>query len=262
MKTKRSVKWLHGCLAALFVLFAAAGTAGAFELGVRAYAWFPDLKTSEIQTIQNAAEGTKIDAKDVLGVGNKALFIGEIYGGLGKHHGSFTYTPVGYSDDKIIPTDITFNGVTFTRNSSVKTEIGYAMLDFKYQYDIVNMENILAGFSFGPMAQVKFSTGETKLNAAGGTEQKKSFSSILPMVGVGAHVGLIANLLEARAQVTGGGYGGGNYAVEALADISVTPFPFVDINAGYKAVKLKMDVNDYVMDQFLTGPYVALTVGF
>jgi hypothetical protein len=52
--------------------------------------------------------------------------------------------------------------------------------------------------------------------------------------GVGKHH-LIANILEARAQVTGMGYSG-NSVIEALADISATPFPFVDIHSGYKYI--------------------------
>lgn len=251
------VSFILTCLAVLVA------PAYALELGVRGYVWFPDLKTLDVQTVQGAAEGTPIDAKDVLGIGNKAVFSGEIYGGVGKHHGSLTVTSFGYTDSKVLPKDVTYNGVVYNTGTGVKSELNYTMLDLKYQCDIVNMENILAGFSFGPMLQLKFSTGESKLQASGANQdQKKSFSSIMPLVGMGAHVGLIANLLEARAQVTAGGYGSGNYAVEALADLSVTPFPFVDINAGYKVLKYKMDVNDFRADQFCTGPYVALTIGF
>jgi hypothetical protein len=82
------------------------------------------------------------------------------------------------------------------------------------------------------------------------------------MIGVGAHIGLLANLLEMRAQVTGGGYSSGNYSYEALADLSLTPFPFLDIHAGYKLLQLKMDVNDYQMDTLYTGPYIGVSLGF
>ena len=65
------------------------------------------------------------------------------------------------------------------------------------------------------------------MNAAGsGFDQKKSFDSVIPMIGFGAHIGLVANLLELRAQATAGGYGSDNYSYETLADLSLTPFPF------------------------------------
>ena len=81
------------------------------------------------------------------------------------------------------------------------------------------------------------------------------------MIGLGAHIGLIANILEARAQVTGMGYSG-NYVIEAMADLSVTPFPFVDIHGGYKYIGLQVDTSDYYMSTQFSGPFVALTVGF
>jgi len=93
-------------------------------------------------------------------------------------------------------------------------------------------------------------------------EQDRSFNSIIPMIGVGAHIGLLANLLEARAQVTAGGYSSEIYSYEALADVSLTPFPFLDIHAGYRLLQQKMDVNDYKMDTLYSGPYIGLSVGF
>lgn len=82
------------------------------------------------------------------------------------------------------------------------------------------------------------------------------------MIGSGAHIGLLANLLELRAQATVGGYSSNNYACEALADFSLTPFPFLDVHAGYRLLQQKMDVNDYKMNTLYTGPYIGLTVGF
>jgi len=246
------------CVTVLFLGMAA--QADALELGARAYLWYPDLKTADVTSGLNSSN---IDMRDMLGIGNKVTYAVEAYGGVGRHHVSLSYTPFGYSDDRVLSANLNFNGITYNANTSVRSDLDFSMFDLKYQYDLLNMENLLAGFSVGAMAQIKYSTGNFKMTAAGvGRDQKKSFDSVIPMVGLGAHVGLVANLLEARAQVTGGGYNSGDYAIEALADISLTPFPFLDIHGGYKIVKLKMDVKDYAMDSFFTGPYIALTVGF
>ena len=237
--------------------------ANAFELGARAYLWIPDLKKADIQTIAAGVEQSNINTKDVLGVGNKITYAVEVYGGVGKNHVSLMYTPFGYSSDAILAAALSYNGVTYNPGTAVRSDLEYSMFDLKYQRDLLNMENILAGFSVGAIAQLKYSTGSFKLNASGtGFDQKRSFDSWMPMAGVGAHIGLIANLLEIRAQATAGGSGSGNYSYEALADLSVTPFPFLDIHAGYKLLQIKMDKNDYKMDTLYTGPYVALTVGF
>jgi hypothetical protein len=55
----------------------------------------------------------------------------------------------------------------------------------------------------------------------------------------------------------------GNYIYEALADISVTPFAFVDIHGGYKIIGVKVDdVSDVTSKTTFQGPYVALTIGW
>jgi len=75
-------------------------------------------------------------------------------------------------------------------------------------------------------------------------------------------VGILANLLEARAKVTGVGFSDNVY-LDAMADLSVTPFPFVDIHAGYRIMKIKMDAVDNFYNDFnFAGPYVGLSVGF
>jgi len=258
---KNQGKKMVAVLMLIFSLLAAA-EAGAFEIGARGYVWFPDLKKSDLQTIANGIEGTDINAKDMLGVGNKATFSVEAYGGVGKNHISLMFTPFGYTTDNILTTALNYNGINYTVGSAVHSNLSYSMFDLRYQRDLINMENILAGFSLGGIAQIKYSTGDFKLNSAAQGEQSKSFNSVIPMIGVGAHIGILANLLEVRAQLTGGGYSSNNYSYEGMADLSLTPFPFLDIHAGYRLLQQKMDVNDYKMDTLYTGPYIGLTLGF
>jgi hypothetical protein len=258
---------LGGKLVLLFVFVFCCGIvaqANAFEIGARAYLWYPDLKKADIQTITDGIKGNDINTKDVLGFGSKATYSVEAYGGVGKNHVSLTFTPFDYSADVVLTNSLTFNGKPLSAGDPVRSDLAFSMFDLRYQRDLINMENILAGFSIGGIAQIKYSTGNLKLNstATGFEHQQKSFDSFLPMIGVGAHIGLIANLLELRAQGTIGGYGSDNYSYEGLADISLTPFPFLDIHAGYKFIQLKMDVNDYKMDSLYTGPYLAVAVGF
>ena len=47
-----------------------------------------------------------------------------------------------------------------------------------------------------------------------------------------------------------------------MADISLTPFPFVDIHGGYKRFVLDIDEDEVVSDYDMSGPYVALTLSF
>jgi len=260
---KRFMGVLFSLVAGIVMVIAFSNTASAFEIGARAYVWFPDLKTSDIQTTIAGIQESNINAKDMLGIGNKATYSVEAYGGVGKHHVSFMFTPFGYSTDAVVSAALQYNGKSYPLGTPVHSDLSYSMFDLKYQRDLINLENILAGFSLGAIAQAKYSTGSFKLNAAAaGFDQSRSFDSVMPMIGLGAHIGILANLLELRAQATIGGTGSGNNTYEALADISLTPFPFLDIHAGYKMLQLKIDKNDYKMDTLYTGPYLALTVGF
>jgi hypothetical protein len=137
------------------------------------------------------------------------------------------------------------------------------MLDLEYQYDLVNLENILAGFSLGLIGKIKYVDGETTLRDPSiPLAASETLKVPIPMIGVGAHIGILANILEARAKVTAAGYSADNLIYEAMADLSLSPFPFMDIHGGYKIIKLKIDRRDYFMDSAFAGPYVGLTIGF
>ena len=88
------------------------------------------------------------------------------------------------------------------------------MIDLEYQYKLLNIKNILAGLSVGIIAKVKYFDGEARLRSSLGYDTQKDFHVPVPMVGVAAKIGLIANILEARAKIAGMGYSD-NYIYEA-----------------------------------------------
>jgi hypothetical protein len=255
---KRSL-WTALC--ALVVLLFSAMPAAAFEIGARALYWFPSFKT-DMRADSAGLSGTSLDLKDNLGVGNEGIPTFEAFGGLGRHHLSLAYTPIKYSGSTTLAAPVTFNGKTFAAGANVNTDLKLRMLDLEYRFTLLDMENILAGFSVDAIGQIKYIDGEAKMEApAAATEADFTVRAPIPMIGVGAHVGLLAGILEARAKLTGISYSG-NYLYEALADLSLTPFPFLDIHAGYKVIRLKIDRNDVFLDSQFAGPYVGLTVSF
>jgi hypothetical protein len=255
---KRS-QWTALCALAMLLFWAM--PVGAFEIGARALYWFPTFK-ADMKADNAGQTGTALNLEDNLGVGNKSFPTFEAFGGLGKHRLSLAYTPISYSGSAKLTTPVTFNGKTFTAGTNVDTDLKLRMLDLEYQYKFFDMENLLAGFSLSAIGQIKYIDGEAKMSApAANTQADFTIRAPIPMVGLGAHVGLLAGLLEARAKVTGIAYSS-NYLYEALADVSLTPFPFLDIHAGYKVIRIKIDRNDVFLDSQFTGPYVGLTVSF
>ncbi len=247
----------------LFVL-AAAVPADALEFGARAYYWYPSLSATQ-RVDSGGATGTEINLKDDLDISNKGIPSVEAFAGVGKHHVSLMYSQVDYSGSRTLGRALTFNGKTFAQNAQVDSDFKVKMLDADYQFDLLNLENILAGFSVGVIGKIKYFNGETRMNSstAGSVyDEKKTYDLVIPMVGAGAHLGILANILEARAKVTGMSYSS-TTCWDALADISVTPFPFLDIHGGYRYMKLKSDnVSDFYADMEFSGPFVALTVSW
>ena len=245
----------------LTLLFCFAMPVGAFEIGARALYWFPSFK-ADIKVDDSGVTGDNLNLKDTLGVEDESFPSFEVFVGHGRHHLSVAYTPIDYSGSTTLTQKITFNGQTFAAGSKVDTDLKLKMLDLEYRYTFLDMENILAGFSLDLIGQIKYIDGEAKINApAANTGSNFTFRAPMPMVGLGAHIGLLQDLLEVRAKVTGIGYSG-NYFYEALADLSYTPFPFLDIHAGYKMMRLKIDYNDLFLDSEFAGPFVGLTVSF
>ncbi len=255
---KRSYR--NGIAAIICLVFIAglALPAGAFEIGARGYYWFPSLKA----TIKAGSFGTEVNLKDDLGIGNSNTYSLEAFAGIGNHHLSLSYTPLDYSASTNITKTINFNNKIYGVGTSVNTDLRLKMFDAEYRYDLLNFENILGGFSINLLGKIKYLDGEAKMNSTAVGEQKQTFSIPVPMVGAGLNIGLIANLLEARAKAAGIGYSG-NYFVDALADITVTPFPFTRISAGYRYMKIKIDnISDTYGDLDFYGPYLGIAVAW
>jgi len=249
-------------LAAGICLITFALPAHALEFGARGYYWWPDF-SADLRVDNNSIVGTDVSAKDDLGISDESYPSVEAFVKIGDHMISLMYTKASYSGAQNISRPITFNGQTYAVSDFVQSDLDFTMVDLEYQYDVLDLENILAGFSLGVIGKVKYIEGEARLrDITAGIDEQEDFKAPVPMVGLGAHVGILADILEARAKVAGIGYSG-NMFYEALADVSWTPFPFLDIHGGYKLMKLEVDdISDVYADFEFNGPYIALTVSY
>lgn len=249
--------------AILFLVFAMCVSQGwALELGARGYYWFPHFNGT-LRADSNGIEGTQIDLGGDLGIEDRYFPMVEAFAGVGKHHVSFMYTRMNYADSANLPRSIVFLGKTYNTGDLVDTDVKIQMFDVEYQYDLINLENVLAGFSVGLIGKVKYIDGDARLaNLTQGYHESNSFGIPVPMVGAAVHVGLLADILEARAKVAGMAFSGNRF-YEALADVSLTPLPFLDIHGGYRYMKVEVkDVDDVYGNFEFSGPYVGLTISF
>ncbi len=231
----------------------------AFEVGVRGYYWFPGL-SGDLRVDGNGVTGTTLDLENDLGMDDKSYPVIEIFGGLGNHHFSFSYYNADYEGSKTLATDFYFNGQLFAATTLVNTSLEYHVYDFMYQYDLLDMENILAGFSLGLVGKVKLFDGNVSVKSTT-LSTNQDFTVPIPMLGLNLHMGILLDILEARLLVTGIGYSDGTI-FDSQADISYTPFPFLDIHGGYRLFTIDVDTDDVQADYSTSGPYVAITISF
>ena len=231
----------------------------AFEIGARGYYWFPSLDGT-VKVDEAGIIGTTIDFENDLGIEDENYPSVEVFVGGGNHHLSLTHTNIEYSGRKTLTREVMYRGKTYAVSDLVTSSIEYQMIDLHYQYDLLDLENILGGFSLGAVFQVKYLDGNVSLKATG-IDEKEDFTIPIPMVGLNLHMGILADILEARVRGTAISYGG-NTIYELMADISWTPFPFLDIHGGYKSFIIDIDEDEVVFDYDMSGPYVALTLSF
>ena len=231
----------------------------AFELGVRGYYWFPEL-SGDIRVDDAGIIGTKLDFEDDLGIDDESFTVIEVFAGIGKHHFSLAFFNADYDGDTVLTRDIYFNGELFQVNERVVSSLEYDHYDVMYRYDLIDLENFLAGGSLGLVARLMVFDGSASI-ASSTVTAEEDFTAPIPMLGANFHVCILTDILEARVLVTGIGYSD-NTVFDGQAEISLTPFPFLDIHGGYRFFIIDVEEDDVKFDFDNSGFYAALTVSF
>ena len=242
-----------------FVVFGIVLPASAFELGVRGYYWFPKL-SGDIRVDKDGITGTELDLENDLGIENKSYPVIEVFSGIGRHHLSVAFYNLDYDGDTVLTKNVYFNGQLFHANERIVSNLKYDNYDVMYRYDLIDLENFLAGGSLGLVARTMVFDGSAAL-ASATVSTRENFTAPIPMAGLNLHVGILKDFIEARVLVTGIGYRD-NTAFDGQAEISLTPLPFLDIHGGYRFLKIDADQDDVKLDFDNSGLYVALTISF
>ncbi len=238
----------------LVSLLLAAGSAKAFvgfDVGVRGYYW-----TTNLDADMQTGTDPKIDLKNDLNIGDEDFGTGEAFIRFGRNHLTVAYTSVSYSG--LASKTVTFNGRPFNINAA--SELEYDQIDGIYQYDFVRFNPVIAKFNIGLLLQVKYVDGYAELKQ-GTTVERRDFSAPIPMIGIGAGVGILKDMLVLEARVAGLEYSG-NRAIDGQATLGFTPFPFLKIFGGYKIFDLKVDDSDLKLNYTIDGPFAGLQISF
>ncbi len=245
----------------LLATVAAPVAVGAAEIGARAAVWLPTLAGEA--RVGAAGGGSTLDVSEDLGLGEdldleeRGAPSAEAWVWAGDHHVLAAGTRLTLEATNLLVGE-SFGGQTFT--GATRSTLEVTMVDGLYQYDLLDFENVLAGFSVGPLVQVKFLEGRAEL-VQGATRAEEPFSLAVPLVGVGAHLGILADLVEARLRAGWIGWKGDS-ALDVQLEASYNPLPFLEIVVGYRHLALKLDEDDRTLDLTLGGPYAGLGLKF
>lgn len=230
-----------------------------FEAGVRGTYWFPDHSATAQSTTSGVTE-TKFDVKDDLGVGDEDFLSGEAFVRFGRITFRLGYLPVRFDGSKTLARSIVFAGQTFPVSDNVISRLDVTLLDAELQVDLLRPDLVAANLSFGLVGKVKYVDGEVELSGSVQSD-KEDFTVPIPMIGLAAGAGILADLVRVDARAAGMAYSG-NHLYEADAFASIIPLPFFRIQGGYRYIELKVDEDDVEVDLVLKGPYVGAQLSF
>jgi len=243
----------------VLILIATALPAQGFEVGVRGHYWFPFID-GDIRLDDSSLKGTRLDFENDLGINDEYYPFGEVFLGLGDHHLSLSFYRADYDGRNTLDQDINFGGETFPAGDRIESSLEYNVYDLAYRYHVLDVENFLAGFSLGLVGRVKVFDLEAEIQSqTTALSEREDYTLPVPLLGLNFHLGILEDILEARILATGIGYWDG-HMVDAQAELSFTPIPFVDIHAGYRTFFVGVDADDLDLDYNTSGVYVGITV--
>jgi hypothetical protein len=248
------------CLSVL-ILTATALPAQGFEVGVRGHYWFPFID-GDIRLDDSSLKGTKLDFENDLGINDEYYPFGEVFLGFGDHHLSLSFYRADYDGRNTLDQNINFGGETFPAGDRIESSLEYDVYDLTYRYDLLDVENVLAGFSLGLVGRVKVFDLEAEIESqTTSLSESEDYTLPVPLLGLNLHLGILEDILEARILATGIGYWDG-HMVDALAELSFTAIPYVDIHAGYRTFFVGVDADDLDLDYNTSGVYVGITASY
>lgn len=248
-------------LLALSVVLLSYGVASAQLLEVEGRYWFTDLEASA-KVDGSFLEGTRIDFKDDLGIGDEnlpELRVKISLGPLGRLRAA--YTQVTFEGSETLGQTITFDDTTFAANMGVDSELElhYARFGWIWQFPVV--PGVLR---IGPVVEVKGILAKASIETRDITP-KIDESATLPLLL--PTLGLALDLTPHRAfhlfaEASGLPAGDLGYVVDAEAGIRVIPIRFLSFSAGYRIFDVRVEDDDDFGKFRLSGPFVGASLRF
>ncbi len=248
-------------LLALSVVLLGYGVASAQLLEVEGRYWFSDLKASA-QVDGSLLQGTRVDFKDDLGLGDEnlpELRVSIGLGPLGRLRAA--YTRAMFEGTETLERTITFDDTTFAATMRVDSELElhYARFGWIWQFPVVP-----GVFRIGPIIEAKGILAEASIETRDITpriRESATFPLLLPTIGVALDL-TPHRAFHLFAEASGLPAGNLGHLVDAEAGIRVIPIRFLSVSAGYRIFDVRVEDDDDFGKFRLSGPFVGASLRF
>lgn len=247
-----------GFLVTGLFLFAPVAPAAALpfvEVWGEARYWRPTLESAIVAGVA----GTSVDPVSDLGVDEEQnVFEGRAgLTFLGRHKFRIGYLPLSFDGDRTITRSFTFQGQTFNVSDRVITDLDVKILRGGYEFDFFKTP---VGY-LGILLEVHYFDGEARLRSS--TEDERvDFQVPIPVIGLAFRAYPITRILTVGAEVVGITAGDKGHYLDGEMSITLSPWPFVELTAGYRVIDLEGEEGNDKIDLFLHGPFASFTVRF
>ena len=205
--------------------------------------------------------GQKLDLEKDLNLDDSEDFTAEIALRWGSSQLSFNYLPISFSGTGTLTVAGEFNGIPFSADDIVKTDLDIDLYDIGYTYYLLNFDDTPARFQLGLELAVKIADVDVTFNdLTQNFVESESATVPIPTVGVRTRIAL-ADFIGITGRI---GYMefDGNHFLDAEAQLEFSPIPLVGLYAGVRYFDLKVDEDDVFVETKFSGPFAGVLVRF
>ncbi len=216
--------------------------------------------------IDGNISGTDVDLKDDMYLEQDLLPFLDI-SIMGKRHGfDLSYLKGQLNGKGTLSNDIVLDDSLFPSGTRLDSRLELVFLEATYKYRFIDLGEVLAGISLNLAGGAQVINMDITLKG-NDVSEKEDVNLFFPFIGVGASLGILkigdAEVIDLDTEIgfliasnlSDLGYRG-------KLDITITPFPFVDIFVGYRTYRFRIDEDNEKYDLGFSGPMVGIGLSF
>lgn len=226
-----------------------------FIIELRAGLWMPTL-SSDLKVDSGSLSGTNINVVRDLGYDDKkSVPSAELTIKFAERHKlRFDYLTFAYSGDKVIGTQLVFNGVTYPLSTQIKSDLELRSIKAAYEYDLVRGESGYFAFRLaGDYVYAKAS-----VDTMGAISNSASASAVAPVVGLSGRL-LILPWVSVTADICGVAFDKSSvYDGQLYLDVNLVKN--LGLTAGYRTMRIDINVDGKRSDTQWSGAFAGLAL--